>query len=315
MSGPTWLDDDPDPTGVRILLSAEPDPGPMPTGVSDRILAALAEASRRADLDAEAGSRELRDELGLTAAETDSGGEFGGDFGDHRVEGVGRPGVRDVTATEPLGRVGPAAADSAALRRRRWTVLGSVAASVAALGLAGSLLTNLGGASTTSASRASSGAVADTAPQAAAATGAPEGGAPPAATPFSGDVSGQPRRALPTDASGRVVHIEASRRDYMKATIARLAQGMLDSPGAELGPSTGEASPVGPVGTPLGLAECVATLGEADADAVYADVATFQGAPAVVVVVVQGDFKQVFAVQRSCSKGDPGLLYGPAVMP
>ena len=59
MSKPTWIDDDPDPTGVRILLAAQPDPGPMPASVSDRIVGALAEVQRRAQLDPDAGSAEL----------------------------------------------------------------------------------------------------------------------------------------------------------------------------------------------------------------------------------------------------------------
>ena len=33
------------------------------------------------------------------------------------------------------------------------------------------------------------------------------------------------------------------------------------------------------------------------------------------VVVVDAGLKQVYAVNRSCSKGDPGLLFGPVDMP
>lgn len=73
MSKPTWIDDDPDPTGVRILLAAQPDPGPMPASVSDRIVGALAEVQRRAQLDPDAGSAELSAELGLVGPAEDLG--------------------------------------------------------------------------------------------------------------------------------------------------------------------------------------------------------------------------------------------------
>ena len=98
MSEPTRFDEDPDPTGVRILLASQPDPGPMPADVSDLILAAFAEAGRRADLDADTGSQELSDELGLGVDAFD-------DFA-NLVAGQGVSGVDESGPAVPLHLVG-----------------------------------------------------------------------------------------------------------------------------------------------------------------------------------------------------------------
>lgn len=323
MSEPTRFDEDPDPTGVRILLASQPDPGPMPADVSDRILAAFAEAGRRADLDADTGSQELSDELGLGVDAFD-------DFA-NLVAGQGVSGVDESGPAVPLHLVGrgtqPAGTSSetsgartdvrtgspsgsrsgAGMRgrvvdhRRRLTVLGGVAASVAALGLVGALLNNQGATSpTASSARAESvvGAAKDSSSLSAPADSATRANAPTA-----------------VNANGQPMHIELSTRTYTKATLARLAQDMLDAPGRQLGQPAVEAPSVGPIGTLIGLTDCVTTLGESDADAVFADLATFEGAPAVVIVVVDAGLKQAYAVSRSCSKGDPGLLFGPVDMP
>lgn len=323
MSEPTRFDEDPDPTGVRILLASQPDPGPMPADVSDRILAAFAEAGRRADLDADTGSQELSDELGLGVDAFD-------DFA-NLVAGQGVSGVDESGPAVPLHLVGrgtqPAGTSSetsgartdvrtgsrsgsrsgAGMRgrvvdhRRRLTVLGGVAASVAALGLVGALLNNQGATSPTASSARAESVV-----------GAAKDSSGLSATVDSAASANVPMAASST---GQPMHIELSTRTYTKATLARLAQDMLDAPGRQLGQPAVEAPSVGPIGTLIGLTDCVTTLGESDADAVFADLATFEGAPAVVIVVVDAELKQAYAVSRSCSKGDPGLLFGPVDMP
>ena len=311
MSEPTWFDDDPDPTGVRILLAAQPDPGPMPAIVSDRILAAFAEAGRRADLDAEAGSAELSAELGLAldSADNDMNPVAGQHFSESceqsteasRLRLVGPGSTADPTSSrQPRSRSG--APVRAVDHRRRLTVLGGAAASVAALGLVGALLSHQSSGSATSTARAES--VAGAAKNA-------SGAAPAAAD------AGAPAPQAPTlkNANGVLMHIELSTRSYTKATLARLAQDMLDLPGPELGQPAVESPAVGPIGTQTGLTDCITTLGEGDSDAVYADLATFEGTSAVMIVVVDNGLKQAYAVSRSCSKGDPGLLYGPVDMP
>lgn len=101
----------------------------------------------------------------------------------------------------------------------------------------------------------------------------------------------------------------------------------LDSSAADSGEAVGPAQPTestesasrAPAGdltiaSPGGLAACLATLGEADADQVAADVATLNGAAAVVIVTIKGGLKQVYAVDPGCSRGDPMILAGPLPM-
>jgi hypothetical protein len=311
MSEPTGFDNDPDPTGVRILLAAEPDPGPMPADVSARILAAFAEAGRRADLDADAGSRELSAELGLELEGPDSDLDFvgGQGFSDHPRKSTGPAGLHlvgraqrsgDTSAELPEQRPSSASPGRAAEHRRRLTILGGAAASVAALGLVGALLNHQATGGATSGVRAES----------LAGAAKTAGGAAPAAA--DSQLAATPNLR---NASGQAMHIELSTRTYSKATLARQAQDMLDAPGAELGQPAVESPAVGPIGTLVGLTDCVTTLGEDNAEAVYADLATFDGSPAVVIVVVNTGLKQAFAVSRNCSKGDPGLIFGPVDMP
>jgi len=323
MSEPTRFDEDPDPTGVRILLASQPDPGPMPADVSDRILAAFAEAGRRADLDADTGSQELSDELGLGVDAFDDDANLGAGQGVSGVDEsgpavplhlVGRgsqpagtssetSGARsDVRMGSPSGsRSGSGMRGRVIDHRRRLTVLGGVAASVAALGLVGALLNNQGATSPTASSARAESVV-----------GAAKDSSGLSATVDSAASANVPMAA---NSTGQPMHIELSTRTYTKATLARLAQDMLDAPGRQLGQPAVEAPSVGPIGTLIGLSDCVTTLGEGDADAVFADLATFEDAPAVVIVVVDAGLKQVYAVNRSCSKGDPGLLFGPVDMP
>lgn len=110
------------------------------------------------------------------------------------------------------------------------------------------------------------------------------------------------------------LHIEMSGRAYTAANLATLAQTLLDAPGPHIGIPTVESPSIGPIGTPIGLRECLGTLGESDAPQVAADIATFDGQPAAVIVVVESGIKQVYAVGRTCTKGDPAIIMGPLPM-
>ncbi len=312
MSGPIWVDDDPDPSGVRRLLAAQPDPGPMPADVSARILAAIGEAQRRASLDPAAGSAELSAELGLRvdAAPEDDQADAGGipgaaGSGLGSVSGRGRR-VRpsasqgDAASTGAAGRRRRLAdSDGPSVRRRRWVVLASAAATVAALGLVGGLLSQRGVLRPSSTTGSVAGAAAR-----------PEAGV--ATRQAAADASAA---APAADGVPHPIHLEASERRYSAATIVRLAQEMLDA--ADRRTRVTQSTSEGPGGTlsPATVAECVTTLGEGEADAVFADVATFEGLPAIVIVVVDAGLKEVYVVDRSCSKGSPGLVHGPVPMP
>ncbi len=122
-----WVDvaDDPSQAAVRGLLAAQPDPGPMPGAVEQRIDGVLVRSGEVRTSD-----RELFDELGLVEEPVDD------DSGVIRFPDAG---------TEPAewredddGHTGTSV--SVLLLRRRWPVLAAAAAAVALLAFAGATL-------------------------------------------------------------------------------------------------------------------------------------------------------------------------------
>jgi hypothetical protein len=116
------------------------------------------------------------------------------------------------------------------------------------------------------------------------------------------------------------LHIQLSETAYDGANLATKARALLDHPGQPLRDLAAESPGIGPIGTPIGLEACLEEIGALDAanpspDAVSADLATFDGRPAVVVVVTRGGTSTAWAVQRSCSTGTPGVLKGATPVP
>lgn len=287
---PDDADSDVDTTGVRALLAGLPDPGPMPDEVVARILRRLADEGAVAGPPVERGVA-IEDDVAAQARAVDVAGGGGGG---HGVDALGLGEVVTLDERRSQGRAGG---------RRRWLALGSAAAGVAAVALAGTVL--LQGAR----QQSSTASVQSRTELGAGDTGRPESGA--------------------TAAAARV-RIVSTGTAYQAATLARTAQALvvdLDSSAADSGEAVGPAQPTestesasrAPAGdltiaSPGGLAACLATLGEADADQVAADVATLNGAAAVVIVTIKGGLKQVYAVDPGCSRGDPMILAGPLPM-
>lgn len=287
---PDDADSDVDTTGVRALLAGLPDPGPMPDEVVARILRRLADEGAVAGPPVARGVAIEEDGAGQARAVDVAGGGGGG----HGVDALGLGEVVTLDERRSQGRAGG---------RRRWLALGSAAAGVAAVALAGTVL--LQGAR----QQSSTASVQSRTELGAGDTGRRESGA--------------------TAAAARV-RIVSTGTAYQAATLARTAQALvvdLDSSAADSGEAVGPAQPTEstesasrapagdlPIASPGGLAACLATLGEADADQVTADVATLNGAAAVVIVTIKGGLKQVYAVDPGCSRGDPMILAGPLPM-
>lgn len=227
---------DDDPTGVRALLGALPDPGPMPGDLVARITASIA---------AEQAQR---------------------------------------TVVRPLST----------RRRPLWRTVGIAAAAAVVLGLGGvSLLSNtpaadVAGVLSSSGNDSSGGAERDT---------AAEGGPPPG--------SGSRGSATP------VVTVHHSERAYSTGSFAGQAAALLASPGAPMVPGAAEAPTVGPIATEQGVLSCLSALTREAFSQVTADLGTFDGAPAAVLVVTTDTGHTAYAVQRHCTSNTPALLAGP----
>lgn len=275
-------DVDVDVTGVRALLAGLPDPGPMPPEVSSRILHLLAQA--RAGGASPPARGEIDDGLAENdRSENDRGeNDRGEDAEAVSDEGLGALGLGDVVTLDEVAQ----RRRGAAAGRSRWLVVGSAAAGVAAFAVAGTLLFR--------GTRQSSVASVQSRPGVAAGE----------ATPGSA-----------ADAMTGKAAIVVSGRAYTGATIARLAEDLIADPTSAPAPTApaGTATAL-PIATPAGLVACLKTLGEDDADRVAADIATFNGAPAVIIVTIKNGLKQVYAVDPSCNHGDPMILIGPLPM-
>jgi hypothetical protein len=65
---------------------------------------------------------------------------------------------------------------------------------------------------------------------------------------------------------------------------------------------------VGPAVTAAGLKDCLVAIGASPAQSVRADVASYQGQPAVVIVVTTNHVPLAYAVGPQCSATEPALL-------
>jgi hypothetical protein len=120
--------------------------------------------------------------------------------------------------------------------------------------------------------------------------------------------------------TGSGLHIQLSTTAYDAGNLAAKARQLLDRPGQPLRDLAAEAPGIGPIGTPIGLESCLEAIGAIDVshptpDAVSADLATFDGRPAVVVVVTRSGASTAWAVERSCNTGTPGVLKDATPVP
>ena len=72
---------------------------------------------------------------------------------------------------------------------------------------------------------------------------------------------------------------------------------------------------MGPIATRAGLADCLRALGVDPAADVNADLAFFDGTPAVALVTLRSGHRTAYAVLRTCRTGDAGVLHTATTLP
>lgn len=273
---PDGLDLADDPTGMRALLAALPDPGPMPADVVRAITEALA-----------AEQQPMAEVVPITLTSS-----------------------REVPRMVSLGRyVGRAAAAAALIG------FGFLGLTESGHSLLGDLL----GRSYTTAGSASQGPYLMEASKDAEA-GEAYGSASPG-TSLDGKLSSIPTDG-PRPSSGPAhvgsVQVYLSARHYTANNLVREATQFARSPGTELAPLAAETPAIGPIGTPAGIEACVNAAGIPVAETLLADLATFEGAPAVVIVTVRGTTQTAYVASRTCGATPAtgtNLLAGPLALP
>lgn len=131
----------------------------------------------------------------------------------------------------------------------------------------------------------------------------------------SGSVEGAGQPAPAQGSSGApvgAVTVRATGTAYTRARLASQARVLLASTAPLLSPTpAAEPAPLGAIGTPAGARACAGALGIAPEEPIAADVAAYDGQPAVVLVVGQAAAPTAYAVSRTCGPVGPGLLAGP----
>ena len=80
-------------------------------------------------------------------------------------------------------------------------------------------------------------------------------------------------------------------------------------------PTAAKSSSVGPAGTTAGLTECLNAIGATGAQVVRADVAFYEGQPAVIIVATTNGIPMAYAVGRQCSRTDAAVLRPATPLP
>ncbi len=135
---------------------------------------------------------------------------------------------------------------------------------------------------------------------------------PSAPPPSSGPLQGTGAQGEGTQgvAATPPMHFQMSSTRYTRETFAAQAGALATSgPAHPVQPLTGESPGIGPIATPTGLASCLRALGVGRVDDVTADLSSYEGTPAVVIVTVSGSARTAYAVKRSCSTGNQALLH------
>ncbi len=111
------------------------------------------------------------------------------------------------------------------------------------------------------------------------------------------------------------LHIQLSRTDYAAATLPALARDLADLPDAPVQVLAAESPLLGPIATQVGLRSCLDALGVSPSATVHADLATYAGEPAAVIMTSSGGADAAYVVGRECSTGRPALVAGPVPVP
>jgi hypothetical protein len=240
---------DDDPTGVRALLSALPEPGPMPDYLVGRINASLA---------AEQAQR----------------------------------------AASPSGAsVTPLLAAKGHRPGRLLFAMAGAAAAVALVAVVGGNLFKTN----------PSPAMSDSA--AAAITSAPRQARGEALADAGGKASNGIASTPP------LIQIRLSETRYTEASFMAQARVLHSAAAEPIGPMATAAPGIGAVGTALGLTDCLSAVGAGGAQMVRADLAFYDGVPAVIIVADTNGTPMAYVVGRECSRTNAAVLRPATPLP
>ncbi len=170
------------------------------------------------------------------------------------------------------------------------------AAVVGAVGIGGLALQVGQGGLTAAFDASSSGSGADSGASAQEGSKAAAGGSAPQLAPDAG--------------SSRVV-VVLTDRAYASGDLAAGARLTAAGTGEEMRDLAAEAPTLGPIATPIGARACADALGISPTAGLLVDLARVDDRTAAVLVATEETGRTAWAVERSCTTGDPALITGP----
>jgi hypothetical protein len=112
-----------------------------------------------------------------------------------------------------------------------------------------------------------------------------------------------------------LIQVRLSETRYTRAEFATQARA-LGSLALESNQSmTAEAQRFGGVGTAAGLSECLQAIGASQSQMVRADIAFYEGSPAVIIVATTNGIPTAYAVGRECSLAHAAVLRPATLLP
>ena len=111
------------------------------------------------------------------------------------------------------------------------------------------------------------------------------------------------------------IQIRESAVRYTRADFAAQAQTLSGATFDAGQPAAGGSRVRDTFATPNGVAGCLGGLGVTGAQEVRADLAFYEGQPAVIIVAAAKGVRTAYAVGRECSPANPALLQPPVALP
>jgi hypothetical protein len=110
-----------------------------------------------------------------------------------------------------------------------------------------------------------------------------------------------------------LVQIRVSETRYTQADFVTQARTLLAP--APIRPLTAKSADAGPLGTTPGLTDCLSAIGAGGAQVVRADLAFYEGRPAVIIVATTNGIRSAYAVGRQCSRANAAVLRPATPLP
>jgi len=119
--------------------------------------------------------------------------------------------------------------------------------------------------------------------------------------------------AAAPEATPTLVQIRLSETQYTQADFVTQALTLLGMDRFQL--SAAESAYAGPLGTTPGVTDCLSAIGAGGAQLVRADLAFYDGRPAVIIVATTNGVRSAYAVGRQCSRRDATVLRPATPLP